>query len=72
VPADLWEDAAAAVISNWYYEEGDEVEEGAIIADLMVEKATYELVAPAGGRLVALREVESEAAKGDIIAGIET
>lgn len=71
IPADLWAEDVPAVISSWYYDEGDTVEEGAVIADLMVEKSTFELIAPATGRLGAMRAVEEQADRGETIATIE-
>lgn len=71
IAEDLWEGEVPATISTWFYDEGDEVEEGSIIAEVMVEKSTFEVMAPSGGKLVALREVESAVSKGQTIAEIE-
>lgn len=69
VPADLWEDGEAS-ISAWLYQDGDTVQEGATIADMMVEKANYELTAPASGVLRILVAAEQPIVKGQTVATI--
>jgi pyruvate/2-oxoglutarate dehydrogenase complex dihydrolipoamide acyltransferase (E2) component len=53
IPEDLWdpEKTAEGVVSNWFYDDGAEVPEGATLAEIAVEKSTYEITAPAKGRL---------------------
>jgi pyruvate/2-oxoglutarate dehydrogenase complex dihydrolipoamide acyltransferase (E2) component len=70
VPADLWEDGEAS-ISAWLYQTGDRVQEGATIADMMVEKANYELVAPKSGLLTVLIAAEQPIAKSQVVATID-
>jgi pyruvate/2-oxoglutarate dehydrogenase complex dihydrolipoamide acyltransferase (E2) component len=67
----LWEEGDAAV-SAWLYADGDRVAEGAIVAELMVEKSTMEVIAPATGTLRILIAAEEPVAKGQIVARIET
>lgn len=72
IPDELWDGADEAVLSRWYYNEGDLVEQGALIAEVMVEKISFEILAPASGRLnIAAPEeavVRPGAALGRIIA----
>lgn len=66
----LWDEGAAA-ISAWLYADGDSVAAGAIVAELMVEKSTTEVIAPASGTLRILVAAEEPVAKGQVVARIE-
>ena len=66
----LWDEGEAA-ISAWLYGDGDRVAAGAIVAELMVEKSTMEVIAPASGILRILAAAEEPVAKGQIVARIE-
>lgn len=69
VPADQWTDGEAA-ISAWLYADGEAVRAGDVIAELMVEKSSFEVRAPASGRLTILAAAEESVAKGELIARI--
>lgn len=72
IPQDLWdEDDKTGSIVVWLYKDGAEVKEGALIAEVLVEKVTLELVAPASGTLRIKVEPEVVVNKGDIVAVIE-
>lgn len=66
----LWDEGEAA-ISAWLYADGDRVAAGTIVAELMVEKSTMEVIAPAAGRLRILVAAEEPVAKGQIVARLE-
>lgn len=51
IPAGLWSEGDSAVIGSWLYADGDRVHEGNNIAEIMVEKTSHELAAPATGTL---------------------
>jgi pyruvate/2-oxoglutarate dehydrogenase complex dihydrolipoamide acyltransferase (E2) component len=53
VPKDLWDTAKTpeGIVANWFYADGGNVPEGATVAELMVEKSTFEIAAPNAGRL---------------------
>lgn len=71
VPQDLWEEDSDAVISAWLFEDGDRVNTGDILAEIMIEKVTHELLAPASGVLKLLVAAEDETVvKGDKLAEI--
>lgn len=70
VPAGLWEDTDTAVIGSWLYNEGDMVQAGAVIAEIMVEKSSYELTAPVGGTLRIGLPEESEVKAGQIVGQV--
>jgi pyruvate/2-oxoglutarate dehydrogenase complex dihydrolipoamide acyltransferase (E2) component len=68
---DIVEDGAEAVVATWYFEDGDEVEKDAVLADIMIEKASLELTAPCSGKLTIKKEEEELVREGDVIATIE-
>jgi pyruvate/2-oxoglutarate dehydrogenase complex dihydrolipoamide acyltransferase (E2) component len=70
IAENLWDEGEAA-ISAWLYQDGDRVAAGAIVAELMVEKSTMEIIAPATGALRILVAAEEPVAKGQIVARIE-
>jgi len=70
VPSDLWEEDSQAVITTWLARDGASVNEGQLIAEIMVEKVQYEIRAPASGKLSIAKAAEEIIAKGDVIGGI--
>ncbi|MEZ5707937.1 MAG: lipoyl domain-containing protein [Blastomonas sp.] len=70
IPDGLWEDGAEAALSTWFYADGDHVAAGAVVAEIMVEKTSYEIQSPAGGTLhIAIAE-EQMVAPGQCIGRI--
>ncbi|MEP2614126.1 lipoyl domain-containing protein, partial [Marinobacter alexandrii] len=67
---DLWEEDDEAVITSWLVSDGSSVSEGDMVAELMVAKIQYELLAPATGTLSILKEIDDVVAKGDCVATI--
>ena len=53
VPKDLWDTAKTpeGIVANWFYADGGKVPAGVTVAELMVEKSTFEIAAPSAGRL---------------------
>ncbi|SDJ58740.1 lipoyl domain-containing protein [Billgrantia gudaonensis] len=72
VPEDLWEGDTEGVITAWLVDDGATVAQGDLIAEMMVEKAQYEIEAPVSGRLVIAKEEDEVVAKGAVIATVET
>jgi pyruvate/2-oxoglutarate dehydrogenase complex dihydrolipoamide acyltransferase (E2) component len=71
VPLDLWaEDGKTGSIVVWLYPDGATVKEGDLIAEILVEKTTLELYAPAGGTLKIAVEPEVVIDKGQLVATI--
>ncbi|MCD6189423.1 MAG: dihydrolipoyllysine succinyltransferase [Thermococcus sp.] len=60
------------VINQWYKNDGDEVKEGEEIAEVMIEKVTVIVKAPASGRLKILVPENEEISQGEVIALVET
>ncbi|GGD57508.1 lipoyl domain-containing protein [Croceicoccus mobilis] len=71
VPADLWDDGSTAVLGTWLFSDGEQVTEGAIIAEVMRDKASYEIAAPASGTLRTHVAEDDEIALGAAIGTIE-
>jgi len=60
------------VVNQWYKKDGDVVEEGEEIAEVMIEKVTVLVKAPASGKLKILVPENGEVSQGDAIAVVET
>ncbi|MFN7176340.1 MAG: biotin/lipoyl-containing protein [Thermaurantiacus sp.] len=72
IPTDMWaEDEKTGSIVIWLYKDGAAVREGDLIAEVLVEKVTLELEAPASGTLRIRVEPEVVVHKGDVVAVIE-
>ena len=72
IPEDLWEPHGdeEAMLVGWMAQDGAAVAEGAVIAEIMVEKVTVDVEAPASGRLAIVIPAEAPVHLGDVIAKI--
>jgi len=62
-----------ASISFWMFEEGDEVSEGEDLVELVTDKASYTVSAPAGGTLMEIRFAEGDTVTpNDVLVVMET
>ena len=68
---DLWEGDAEAVITAWLVSDGAEVAAGDLVAEVMSEKAQFEIEAPVAGVLKILEDEDAVIAKGAVIAQVE-
>ena len=72
IPEGLWDEGEkTGSIVVWLYSDGATVSEGDVLAELMVEKVTFEIDAPSGGTLRIHVEPEVPLEKGTLIATIE-
>lgn len=71
VPTGLWDEDGVGVLSTWFFEDGDPVQQGTVIAEVMSEKVSFEIVAPCDGMLRPLLAIETEVAGGQVIGRIE-
>ena len=71
IPVGLWSEGENAVIGSWLYADGDMVHRGNIIAEVMVEKTSHELVAPATGTLRIAVPEEEELTPGQSVGRID-
>lgn len=70
VPTDLWEEDTQAVVTAWLVEDGATVNEGELLAEIMVEKAQYEITAAATGTVRITKQIDDVVNKGDVIGTI--
>ncbi len=69
---ELAEGVNEATVSYWHFEEGEKVEEGADLVEMMTDKATFNVPAPATGVLTKRLVEEGEVVKvGAVLAAIE-
>ena len=68
IEKDLWEDDLEGVITAWLFDDGDSVAAGDVVAEVMVEKAQYEIAAGDSGALSIRVAVEVPVKPGDVIA----
>ena len=70
IPTNLWDEDSDAVITSWLVSEGAAVNEGDLIAEIMVEKVQHEVKAPASGTVSISQPVEAVVAKGGKIGSV--
>ena len=70
VPCDLWPEDDKAESIVWLFADGAAVIEGDLIAEILVEKATLELYAPASGTLRIGVDAEHAIDRGQLVASI--
>lgn len=73
VPEGLWdtEKVPEGIVANWFLRDGGSVQGGATVAELMVEKTTYEITAPVAGRVRILVPKDGVVRPGTVIGRIE-
>jgi pyruvate/2-oxoglutarate dehydrogenase complex dihydrolipoamide acyltransferase (E2) component len=62
---------AEGVLATWFVRDGDQVAVGQLLGEVMVEKASGEVHAPAAGRVRLLVAEEQTARQGMVIARVE-
>lgn len=65
------EPGATGVVATWFSRDGESVTAGQVIAELQVDKVSYDVEAPEAGVLRTLVAEEAEVTQGDTIAVIE-
>lgn len=70
IPEDFWDDDSEGSISSWFFANGDRIEEGDLLAEVMNEKVASELYAPGAGVLEILVQAEEPVRKGQVVAKI--
>lgn len=68
---DFWPGDDEVVLTTWYFEEGDAVQAGDVIAEIMLAKTQMEIEAPVSGILRSPVPIETILRKGDGIATID-
>lgn len=72
IPDDCWDDDSEGAISTWFFDDGDGVQKGDVICEVMNEKVASEIEAPDSGTLKIRAQAETAVRKGDVIATIQT
>lgn len=67
IAEDLWEEDEEGVITTWFVSNGASVEEGDVVAEVMVQKIQHEILSPASGTLQIVKESDETVSKGDQI-----
>ena len=70
VPEGIAEEGSEIVLANWLVDEGEHVEEGDVVCELMVAKATFEVAASMPGRLEQRAAVEDVVPVGALLGVI--
>lgn len=70
VPEEMCPATDEGVLVTWLYEDGASITEGDSIAEIMVQKAQFDVAAPASGKLRILAQRDAIVSGGMIIAEI--
>ncbi len=62
---------AEGVLATWFVGDGDQVANGQLLGEVMVDKVSGEVVAPAAGQVRLLVAEEQTARQGDVIARVD-
>jgi pyruvate/2-oxoglutarate dehydrogenase complex dihydrolipoamide acyltransferase (E2) component len=62
---------AEGVLATWFVSDGDQVASGQLLGEVMVDKVSGEVVAPAAGHIHLLVAEEQTARQGDVIAHVD-
>ena len=65
------EPAAEGVLATWFVSDGDQVAGGQLLGEVMVEKVSGEVVAPASGRVRLLVSEDQTVRQGEVIAQVD-
>jgi len=73
VPQGLWDVSTTpeGVVANWFYDDGATVASGVTVAELMVEKSTFDIAAPGSGRLRIVVPKDGTVTPGTVIGRID-
>jgi pyruvate/2-oxoglutarate dehydrogenase complex dihydrolipoamide acyltransferase (E2) component len=65
------EPGATGIVATWFSRDGERVTQGQVIAELAVDKVSYDVEAPTSGTLRTLVEEEAQVVQGGLIATID-
>ena len=65
------EPTAEGVLATWFVGDGDQVANGQLLGEVMVDKVSGEVVAPTSGRVRLLVGEDQTARQGDVIAEVD-
>lgn len=70
VPEDLWEGDEEAVLTAWLVDDKSEISTGQLIAEVMVEKISYEVNSTSEGVISITCQEDDVVNKGSVIAEV--
>ncbi len=70
IPAGLWDESQEGVLATWYYSDGETVQSGQVIAEVLTEKVAHDIEAPASGSIELMVKEEQPISVGQTIARI--
>ncbi|MGV2872200.1 lipoyl domain-containing protein [Colwellia sp. E150_009] len=70
IPMDLWEEDEEAVLTAWLVDNNSEVSTGQLLAEVMVEKISYEIHSTYDGTISITCQEDDVVNKGSIIAEV--
>lgn len=59
------------VLATWFVSDGDQVASGQLLGEVMVDKVSAEVLAPAAGQVHLLVAEDQTAQQGDVIAQVD-
>jgi pyruvate/2-oxoglutarate dehydrogenase complex dihydrolipoamide acyltransferase (E2) component len=62
---------AEGVLATWFVSDGDQVASGQLLGEVMVEKVSGEVTAPAAGQVHLLVGEDQAARQGEVIARVD-
>ena len=62
---------AEGVLATWFVSDGDQVASGQLLGEVMVEKVSGDVLAPAGGQVRLLVSEDQTARQGEVIAQVD-
>jgi pyruvate/2-oxoglutarate dehydrogenase complex dihydrolipoamide acyltransferase (E2) component len=65
------EPTAEGVLATWFVSDGDQVAGGQLLGEVMVDKVSGEVVAPASGRVRLLVSEDQTVRQGEVIAQVD-
>lgn len=70
IPMDLWEEDEEAVLTAWLVDNDSEVSAGQLVAEVMVEKISYEINSSYDGKISIISAEDDVVNKGSLIAEV--
>ncbi len=62
---------AEGVLATWFVSDGDQVASGQLLGEVMVDKVSGEVLAPAAGQVHLLVSEDQPARQGEVIARVD-
>ncbi|WP_417620573.1 lipoyl domain-containing protein [Parasphingorhabdus sp.] len=71
VPRGQWDPDQEAALATWLYGEGETVQKGVTVAEIMVEKTSFEISAPASGALCIAVAEDEIVIPGQVVGSVQ-